>query len=445
MPPEPLPADPLPQDPLPFIQQLALASIPPEVSARASLSLLDLIGITVGGSATRLSAIARDMAAGDMPGPCPIPLDGRGAAAPAMAMALGMAIDSLDGHDGFNPAKGHIGCPLLPAMLALAPSDCTGAEFLATLVMGYEFGARAAIAQHATVPDYHTSGSWGAVAGAAAGARLQRLSPDQTRHALGIAEYHGPRSQMMRCIDHPTMLKDGSGWGALCAVSAVQLARRGFTGAPAITVEQAPDIWADLGARWYMLEQYYKPYPVCRWAQAPIEGVLALRRAHDLRAQHVARIEVATFHESIRLATSAPATTEEAQYSTSFPCAVAMVHGTVGPEHIADAALRDPEVMRLSRSLVMTEAPEANAAFPLKRLAKVRLVLTDGRVLDSGWMTPRWDWQTPPTGAELRAKYDALAAPLGRPRADALAEVVATLQHRPLSDLRALLDQPISR
>ena len=29
---------------------------------------------------------------------------------------------------------------------------------------------------------------------------------------LGIAEYHGPRSQMMRCIDHPTMLKDGAGW-----------------------------------------------------------------------------------------------------------------------------------------------------------------------------------------------------------------------------------------
>jgi hypothetical protein len=30
-----------------------------------------------------------------------------------------------------------------------------------------------------------------------------------TREALGIAEYHGPRSQMMRCIDHPTMVKDG--------------------------------------------------------------------------------------------------------------------------------------------------------------------------------------------------------------------------------------------
>ena len=41
------------------------------------------------------------------------------------------------------------------------------------------------------------------------------LSPDQLRQALGIAEYHGPRSQMMREIATPTMLHDGSGMGAL--------------------------------------------------------------------------------------------------------------------------------------------------------------------------------------------------------------------------------------
>ena len=432
----------MPQSPLDFIHALPHRDIPPAVLARARLSLLDLLGVAIGGTGTRASAIARDMAAEDMPGPCPIPFDGRAAAAPAMAMALGMTIDSLDGHDGFNPAKGHIGCPLLPAMLALAPPETTGADFLATLVMGYEFGARAAMAQHGSVPDYHTSGSWGAVTGAAAGARLLRLSHDQTRHALGIAEYHGPRSQMMRCIDHPSMVKDGSGWGALCAVSAVQMARRGFTGAPAITVEEVPEVWADLGQRWYMLEQYYKPYPVCRWAQAPIEGVLALRRAHGLSARDVARIEVESFHESVRLANRDPRDTDTAQYSTAFPCAVAMVHGTVAPAHLDGAALDDPEVTRLSRGLVMTENPEANAAFPLTRLARVTLVLHDGRALTSDWMTPRWDWQAPPTAEELRAKFDALARPvLGTERADALAETVATLDAQPLAALRAAITQ----
>ena len=39
----------------------------------------------------------------------------------------------------------------------------------------------------------------------------------------------------------------------------------------------------------------------------------------------VARIEIVTFHQSLRLATRTPLTTEEAQYSTAFPAAVAAV------------------------------------------------------------------------------------------------------------------------
>lgn len=50
----------------------------------------------------------------------------------------------------------------------------------------------------------------------------------------------------------------------MAGTSAVLLAQAGFTGAPAITVEQAPEYWADLGQRWLILEQYFKPYPVCR-------------------------------------------------------------------------------------------------------------------------------------------------------------------------------------
>ena len=71
--------------------------------------------------------------------------------------------------------------------------------------MGYDFGACASLAQGATVPDYYTFGSWGAITVAADCVGLMRLSPEEKRHALGIAEYHGPLSQMMRCFDHYTI------------------------------------------------------------------------------------------------------------------------------------------------------------------------------------------------------------------------------------------------
>ncbi|MGV6849914.1 MAG: MmgE/PrpD family protein [Marinibacterium sp.] len=428
-----------------FIHDLSWQDLPTRVRERAQACLLDLIGVAAGGLGTDLSRIIRAHACEVFGGNAPMLFDPRRASPAGVALAGGMTIDALDGHDGYNPAKGHIGCPLLPAILALAPAAISGREALTALAMGYEFGARISVAQHASVADYHTSGSWGAVVAAAAGARLLRLSADQTRHALGIAEYHGPRSQMMRCIDHPSMVKDGSGWGAMAGVSAALLARQGFTGAPAISVEQAPEHWQDPGADWRILDQYFKPCPVCRWAQAPVEGVRALMRSHGLTPGDVARIEVETFHEAVRLATRRPRNTEEAQYSTAFPVALALVFGQVAPEHLQGPALSDPDVLRHADALVMTEHDHANARFPNHRLARVALVLRDGTQVQGDWMTPKWDADAPPSMDDLRAKFHALADPvLGAPRASGIDAAIAALPETGFSALTDLLFQPIS-
>jgi len=433
-------------DPIDFILNTTFDDHSTRVIDTAKLNILDTLGIAVGGHGTKLSEIIRSLAVEEFGGECPMLFDGRTASTSGVALAAGMLIDSLDGHDGFNPAKGHIGAPLLSALLPVARSlNASGREFLNAVIIGYEVGARVSVAQHATCPDYHTSGSWGAVAAAAAASRLMGFDRETIRHAIGIAEYHGPRSQMMRCIDHPTMLKDGAGWGAMTGVSAVKLASKGFTGAPAITVESAPEFWADLGERSYILEQYYKPYPVCRWAQGPIEGVLALRREHNLNSDMVEQISVTTFHESVRLALNAPTNTEEAQYSTSYPCAVAMVRGTVTPEDIADETLSDPEILRLSKSLTMTESTWANEKFPQERFAKVTLSLRDGRELESDWVEPIWDAKHPPAKEELVNKYRDIAMPvLGTQRASDIENAVFGLQTSDFSALGDLLFQPIN-
>ena len=227
---------------VPFLHDLTHADLPGEVRAFARRWLLDLIGVAAGGSRTDLSRIirnhaARQFAAGDRS--ARMLFDGRPVSPAGAALAGGMTIDALDGHDGHKLTKGHAGCGTFPALLALfeAEGRTDGAEFLTALVLGYEIGTRAGIALHRTACDYHTTGAWIAPTCAALGARILRLDTAKTRHAIGIAEYHGPRSQMMRCIDAPTMVKDGSGWGAMAGVSAAYLAADGFTGAPALTVE----------------------------------------------------------------------------------------------------------------------------------------------------------------------------------------------------------------
>ena len=156
-------------DPLSFIHSMAWEDLSPALQKQTELAILDLIGIAAAGTQTRSSAYTRELAHEEFGGPLPMLFDGRTASASGAALAAGITIDSIDGHDGFNPAKGHIGAPLFPAALMFGhASEISGKAFLEAIAMGYEFGARVSVAQHGTCPDYHTSGSWGAVVAAAA-------------------------------------------------------------------------------------------------------------------------------------------------------------------------------------------------------------------------------------------------------------------------------------
>jgi len=410
---------------LDFAFDLSFDDVPDDVLAFARRCLLDIIGVAAAGSTTDLARAitdhaARFFAAGAAPTDPAASMffDGRRVSPAGAALAGGMSIDAIDAHDGHRITKGHTGCTIVPATFAFVEAVTatdgrvvSGSELLTLLVVGYEVGTRAGIALHSTVPDYHTSGAWGAVGCATVGARVLGLDRTQARHAIGIAEYHGPRSQMMRVIDHPTMLKDGSGWGAMAGVSATYLAADGFTGAPAITVEgdDVVDLWADLGTNWRIFEQYFKPHPVCRWAQPAVEAALTLCQNHDLASADIERVEVATFHEARRLDTPLPTTTEQAQYSLPFPTAAAIVRGRLGVEEVTGEALVDPEIQRLSTSMIVTESDRFNSEFPARRFAQVSIVGTDGSVFVSEPTEARGDPDAHLSDNEIAAKYHGLS------------------------------------
>lgn len=420
---------------LDFLHQTNAEDLPDDVLAFARRWCLDLIGVAAGGSQTRLSHIIRSHATeqfGTSGRRARMLFDGRAVSPAGAAMAGGMTIDALDGHDGHKLTKGHVGCGVFSALMSMSDAEAQldDREFLASLVIGYELGTRAGIALHRTAPEYHTSGAWVGIAAAALGARLLRLDAARTREAIGIAEYHGPRSQMMRCIDHPTMVKDGSGWGAMAGVSAAYLAASGFTGAPAITVEgsDVADLWSDLGGTWRIAEQYFKLYPVCRWAQPPLQAVLNMRAEHGLTSTDVERIEITTFHESRRLATRDPKSTEEAQYSTAYPTAIALVRGGVSPSDLTEASFSDPEVRRIALGMTVTECDAYNVAFPARRFAHVVMVLRNGERLQSQPTEALGDPEMPLDIMAVRSKYHAYAAPvLGAARAAAIEAAVDRL------------------
>lgn len=390
-------------------------------------SLLDLCAVWASGRQTVLSKLVHEHArshfgAGAVA--APLGFDGRAVSPAGAALAGGMTIDAMDAHDGYREAKGHAGCGLLPALAAVWRAESLGADadlFLQRLAAGYEIGCRLGAFQHRTLPDYHSSGSWVSVAAAGMLAPLLGCDADRLAHALGIAEYHGPRAPMMRLIDHPTMLKDSSGWGALAGVSAAYLARDGFTGGPAELpgLAEAAGVFDDLGRRWLIEAQYFKPWPVCRWAQPAVQGALEIRARAG--GAPVAELEVFTFREAVRLAGAAPATTEEAQYAIAFPVACALVHGEIAPPHVDGAGLRDAAVLQLAERLRLWPDPACDAAFPARRKARLVARLTTGEVLETDYIEAAGDPERPLPDAELEAKARRFAEPvLGAAAAEAL-------------------------
>jgi len=408
-----------------FVHQLSWDDVPSDVQEMAARCLLDLAGTLVAGSGTELSQIVRDAATAIYGGDeATLLLDGRRASAPGAVWANASSIDAMDMHDGYRRAKGHAGVNVFPAALA-AGESCAwdGRQFLAALVMGYEIALRAGLALHATACDYHTSGAWGALGAAAVFARALGLTAGETRHALGIAEYHGPRSQMMRVIDAPTMLKDGSGWGSMAGVVAARLAAAGFTGAPAITVEAAEvaPLWATLGSEWLMRELYFKPLACCRWAQPAVEAACAVIREHRLRPEQIEEIKVYTFAAATRLAVARPANTEQAQYSLPYPVAAAAMAGRLDPEQMLQPALSDERILALAERVEMIFDPELEARFPAEALARVTMRTVGGQTVSSGVYGARGDPANPLANGEIDDKFTRLTAPyLDEARREAL-------------------------
>jgi len=367
-----------------FALGLRPADVPDAVRTRLGLLLLDHAAVCAAGRRVPAARLAADYAEAVHAGTDAVALlDGRRLAAAGAAFANGVLANVLDYDDGHRLAKGHPGAVVVPAALAVAQLVGAGADELETAVLvGYEVALRAAVRQHERMPLYHASGSWGALGATTACGRLLGLSEDAFGHALGLAEYHAPIALMSRAVTDPAMTKDALGWGAFIGVSSALLAASGYTALAPCFLAGPP---LALGERWDVLDVYVKPYPCCRWSQPAIDAALQLRRDAAWREAPITRLAVETFAPADTLSRRVPVTTEEMQYSLTWPVAVALTEGRFGVDEVLDlAGLGDGEAARLERTIVVRTLPELTDAFPGRRLSEVVVEWADGSSLRSG-------------------------------------------------------------
>ncbi len=364
-----------------FVSGLRWADVPVPVRRHLAWLTADVAAVSVAARDLPSVSIAADYASAVHAGTESTSLlDGRRLAAPGAAFANAALANSLDLDDGHRITKGHPGAMVVPAALAVAEArNCSCEELLLAILIGYEVAIRAGVELHTRERSYHASGAWGSLGVAAACGRLMGLDRARLAHAINITEYHAPIASMTRAVTDPAMTKDAVGWGAFLGVSSALLAEAGYTG---LSSEGLPHIdVASLGTDWAVESIYVKRYPCCRWSQPAIDAALALRPQFD--PEQVADIEVRAFAAATTLSDRRPQTSEEMQYSLTWPLAVALDLGRFGAAEAISTDVSERTV-RLAGLVRVAGDEQLDREFPARRLSRVIVTLRDGSRFDSG-------------------------------------------------------------
>jgi len=413
-----------------FITETKWDTLPDNIQHQAKRCLLDTLGAMIAGHKTPVAYLMNSFAKEQFKGDgATILVKGNKLSASGAALVNGFANNALDVDDGYRNVKGHPGACILPVILAAGEmgTDITGPKFLTALVVGYEVAIRAGVIRHATYETYHSSGSWGAIGGAAAAGKLLGLTREKLCHALGAAEYHAPLAPMMKCIERPGMGKDSIGWGCMVAMMSAMMADKGFTGIDPLFDDSPEPEWINsLGRVFEIMNLYFKPYCACRWAQPGVDGALKIITENSLDPEDIKQIKVFTFQESAALSTDYPQNTEEAQYNIAFPIAAALLDGEVGPAQVLPPRLLDKDIHQMMDKIEIIAEERFQKEFPDKAESEVEIMATKGKLFSSGVMSARWDTHsTLPTDLELENKFLWLVSPvLSKTKAESLVSLI---------------------
>jgi 2-methylcitrate dehydratase PrpD len=383
-----------------FIAECRYVDLPSEVAALAALCALDTFGAMACGAISPAARVAAAHAADSWRvGEATVLATGARQTSAAAAFANATAANGTDLDDVGRYTWGHPGAMVVPTALAVAEeTGASGQEFLTAVALGYEVAFRSGRCLNFGVGgptvngarEFRACGSWGAAACAAVTAHLLHLPAAEIVHALGVAEYHAPEAPMMRDLETPAMVKHANGFGAMIGVNGAQLASRGFTGTISRLYAAEHQPWTtDVGRHWILpYGIHWKRHSCCSFAHATLDAVERLRGRGEIASQ-VRQIRVQAYSDAVRLGARVPETSEEAQFSISWPVAVMLEDGEVHPRAMGAARLRDPRTRELAGRVVLTENPDLTARYLLSESeqpggeegAIVEIELTNGSVL----------------------------------------------------------------
>lgn len=322
-----------------------------------------------------------------------------------------LSISSTDYDEGHRNAVGHPASLVVPTAMILGeqlkkPLD----EILKSIVVGYEIGTRFSQARFREKITTYSTGRWGAIASAATAAHLLGLNVNKTMHALSLASILSP-TMIGGSTDVSTgsMSKEGVAWAAQSGLQSALLAENGFVG-PYLFVDDHDDyrttvLLSDLGNKWQINTNYFKPFSCCRWLHPGIEAALELKKENAINPLDVEKIEVNIFSRALDLIGSKyPENDIQAQFHFPYVIAVALLFDKVTPRLFTDFYLKNKQVRKLISNTSMIANKQYTEKFPEFLTTSVSVILKNGDVLSKEIPKAPWDAGNHPTDEQLYKK-----------------------------------------
>ncbi|HVO90965.1 MAG TPA: MmgE/PrpD family protein [Casimicrobiaceae bacterium] len=408
-----------------FAARLQLADIPAYVQDRAADLFIDWFGSALAGKGARpveiIERFARLMGPGE--GPAEVLVSRRRTSAFFAAIVNAASSHVAEQDDLHNSSVLHPGTVVFPPLLAVAQSEgCSGPEMLAAAVAGYEVGIRVGeFLGRSHYKVFHTTGTAGTLAAAAAAGRLLRLTPDQMVDAFGSAgtQASGLWEFLRDAADSKQL---HTAMAAADGLASAYLARDGFRGAQRIfdgaqgmaagmSQDADPSRLTDrLGERWALVETSFKFHASCRHTHPAADALLAAMRQHHLAADDIIAVTARVHQGAIDVLGPVvrPTTVHQAKFSIGTVLGMVACYGSASVRDF-ESRFADPAVAAFRDRVTMVLDTEVDRAYPARWIGKVTVRTRDGRTIESRIDEPKGDPGNALSQAEIEDKAIRLA------------------------------------
>ena len=427
-----------------FLARLRYEDVPDEAVERTKELFLDWLGSALAGKNERpvriLERFSGEM--GPSEGPSEVLISRRRTTPLFAALVNGASSHVVEQDDLHNASVFHPATVVFPAALAAAQqTEASGSEFIVASVVGYEAGVRVGSylgRTHYRV--FHTTGTAGALAAAAAVSHLLGSDERTTLHALGSAGTQAAGLwEFLRDAADSKQLHTAK--AASDGLLAAYLARDGFTGAQRIlegergmaagmSSDADPDRLVDgLGDRWAVLETSFKYHATCRHTHPAADALLKGMKERGLTAADIAGVRARVHAAAIDVLgpVSDPRTIHQSKFSMGFVLALIAREGSAGIDAFTEEALEDAELRAFSEKVEMVLDKEVDAAYPQRWIGVVDVETSGGERFTSRVEVPKGDPGNTLSRAELEEKARNLAAYGGGASGEEIDQIVARI------------------